>query len=125
MLEGFWIGVGATVAVFAAAAWVLQQRGPDPGTVDHVHHLYSRGDITLAELERRLDVIEDPAADRIRETVERVNGIGEQTSWDIAAESDSLNDLRAADRHRLNRSRTWGWSEHGRWTSTCGNNHWS
>lgn len=59
------------------------------------------GEIDLDELERRLDVLEDPEADRIRRACEQVSGIGEQTSFDIVAEFDMLDDLRAAPRERL------------------------
>jgi NAD-dependent DNA ligase len=52
-------------------------------------------------MERRLDVILDAEADTIRREVERVSSIGEQTSWDIAAEFDSRRELREANRERL------------------------
>lgn len=95
----------AVVVVVAIGAGIVMQtirnRGPEPGTVEHAHALYTSGEIDHAELERRLDVIQDPEAERIRQAVERVSGIGEQTSFDIAAEFRSLRELREADQERL------------------------
>lgn len=85
----------------AAVEWWRDRRTPNPGTVAHAQHLYATGDIDHAELERRLDVLADPEARRIRQASERVNGIGEATSWALAAEFDSLAELRDADRERL------------------------
>lgn len=76
-------------------------RTPDEGTIEHAHALYTSGEIDHAELERRLDVIQDPEADRIRQAAERVSGIGEQTAWDLAAEFRSLEAVRDADQERL------------------------
>lgn len=46
-------------------------------------------------------MILDPEADAIREEVERISGIGEQTSWDIAAAFDSRQELRSATQQDL------------------------
>jgi len=82
--------------------WWRRRKRPEPGTTEYVHHLYkNEGVIDEAEMERRLDVLEDPAADRIREVVERVNGVGTSTSFAIAARFDSLRDLREASRAEL------------------------
>lgn len=93
-------------------------RTPDEGTVEHAHQLYTTGEIDHAELERRLDVIQDPEADRIRQSVERVSGIGEATSFAIAVEFRSLDELRRADTERLTRTRTSARNERGRYGST-------
>jgi ERCC4-type nuclease len=96
-------GLVIVAVAVAAAAWDRLQtwRTPKPGTVERVQRQYERGEIDLAELERRLDVLADPEADRIRETVERVNGVGEATSWAVAAEFSSLRELREASREEL------------------------
>jgi len=79
----------------------IQGRGPDKGTTEYVKEQYVEGGIDHEELERRLSVLEDPEARRIRNAAERVSGIGEQTSWDIAAEFDRLDDVRAASEQEL------------------------
>lgn len=56
---------------------------------------------TGAQQERRKDIVRDHEADRIRQAAERISGIGEQTAWDLAAEFNSLDELRRADRGRL------------------------
>lgn len=98
-----WAALVLVVLVLGATAYrtARDRLTPDPGTSEHARHLYATGTIDLPELERRLDVLEDPEADRIRQACEQVSGIGEQTSFDIAAEFDTLADLRAAPRNRL------------------------
>lgn len=103
MAEFSWLGV-ALVLIIGVGAGVEAVRDyltPDPGTREYVHDLYVDGQIDEQEMERRLAVIEDPAAERIREATERVSGIGEQTSWDIAARFDTLDDVREADMETL------------------------
>jgi ERCC4-type nuclease len=90
------VAVGVGVVMQA-----VRERGPERGTVEHAKQLYLDGEIDRGELERRVDVLQDPEAERIRAAVERVNGIGEQTSFDVAAEFRSLEALRDADRERL------------------------
>jgi len=62
---------------------------------------YVRGEIDEIELERRLELALDPRAEEIRETVERVDGIGPATSASIAMHFESVDDLRDADREDL------------------------
>lgn len=89
------------VGIGALTERVRDWRTPAEGTPEYVQHLYAAGRIDEQEMERRLDVVLDPEAERIRAAAERVSGIGEQTSWDLAAEFDTLDELRAADRERL------------------------
>jgi ERCC4-type nuclease len=91
------------VSVLLVTSDVVRDRlgGPEAGTPDAIRQQYERGAIDERELERRLDVAMDPEADRIREVAERVNGIGADTSWAVAAEFDSLQDLREASREEL------------------------
>lgn len=100
-----WAALVLVALVLGATAYrtARDRLTPDPGTSEHARHLYVTGEIDLTELERRLDVLEDPEADRIRRACEQVSGIGEQTSFDIAAEFDTLDGLRAAPRERLER----------------------
>ena len=88
------------VGVLVARAWEWSS-GPDKGTPKAIRAAYTRGEIDERELERRLDVAMDPEADRIRATVEQVSGIGPATSWTIAAEFQSIEELRNADRDDL------------------------
>ncbi len=76
-------------------------RTPDEETIEYVDHLYATGQIDEREMERRKAVLLDPAADEIRTAVERISGIGEATSWDIAARFDTIDDVREADREEL------------------------
>jgi len=62
---------------------------------------YVRGEIDEIELERRLELALDPRAEEIRETVERVDGIGPATSASIAMHFEDVDDLRDADRDDL------------------------
>ena len=62
---------------------------------------YVHGDIDEIELERRLELALDSRAEEIRETVERVDGIGPATSASIAMHFESVDDLRGADREDL------------------------
>lgn len=98
-----WFAAVVLVVAGSIAAYRRLQnwRTPEPGTVEHAEHLYATGEIDHAELERRLDVLADPSADRIRRTAERIPGIGEATSWQLAAEFDTVAEMRAADRERL------------------------
>jgi len=98
-----WAGAGLLAVGGAVAAYrkFRDWKTPDEGTTEHAQHMYATGEIDHAELERRLDVLEDPEAMRIREATERISGIGEQTSWDIAARFESLDDLRAASAAEL------------------------
>jgi len=100
-----WTALLLLALVGAAMAYRAYQDRltPAEGTSEHARHLYATGDIDLAELERRLAVLEDPEADRIRAACERVSGIGEDTSFAIAAEFDTVDALRQADRERLER----------------------
>lgn len=84
------------MAVIFGYQWLRDRRTPDEGTSEWVRHLYVTDQIDEREMERRLDVLEDPEADRIRKSVERVSGIGESRSWAIAARFRSLDEVRAA-----------------------------
>lgn len=53
MLDPFWLGVTATILLFAGAGWLTQQRGPEPGTLAYVDQCYREGEISLAAPERR------------------------------------------------------------------------
>lgn len=94
MIEAFLTGV--LVGVVGSAAIPKVVTG-DATPTERETQRYAEGEISLEELERRLEVLEDPEADRIRESVERVSGIGEATSWTIAERYRSLEELRRAD----------------------------
>ncbi|WP_277554879.1 helix-hairpin-helix domain-containing protein [Halobaculum limi] len=94
----------ALLLVFACIAVYdkLQKwRDPDLTPTERAEHRYATGEIDINELERRLDVLEDPEAVHIRSAVERVSGIGEDISWDIAARFNTLDDVREASVEEL------------------------
>jgi len=69
--------------------------------VEATQRLYAQGEITLDELNRRLDVLLDPEAERIREAVEEVRGVGPETSAAIATEFGTLQAVRMSTPERL------------------------
>ena len=99
--EVFWAAVVCIGGLWYLYEWVQDRRTPDPGTTEYVRQLYFDDVIDEQEFERRIDVLEDPEADRIRQAVERVNGVGESTSFAIAARFDTLDDLRYASQAQL------------------------
>ena len=74
-------------------------RDPDP--VDEATRAYENGEIDLEEYEARLEFHLDNRNEKIRTVVEDVNGLGPQTSMEIAREFDSLDELRGADQEEL------------------------
>ncbi|MFC7216255.1 helix-hairpin-helix domain-containing protein [Saliphagus sp. GCM10025334] len=60
-----------------------------------------QNEIDTDELERRLEFDLDDRNDQIRAFVEDVNGVGPKTSKAIAREFASFEELRGADRERL------------------------
>ena len=101
MNEVLGAGVALVVCGTIVAEAVRRWREPEPGTVEYVHHLYRTDAIDEREMERRLAVVVDPEAERIREATERVSGIAEKTSWSIASRFDTLDDVREADLDEL------------------------
>lgn len=100
MIETF--GVALVIVLIGGALlesahkWVTHET-----PIEREHRLFREGEIDLAELELRLDVHLDPEAERIREWAERRSGIGEATSFGIAARFDTLDDARSASREEL------------------------
>lgn len=96
--------VPAAVAAIAVAAWITADvtidddvlSGEPPSELDVERERYVEGDIDHAEFERRAELILDDRAQRIRETVETIKGIGPSTSAAIASEFDDLAELRVA-----------------------------
>lgn len=94
------------ILVVGYAVWYVTQRisswrAVEPGTPEYVRQLYKNDEIDRREMERRLDVVMDPEADRIRRAAERVSGIGERTAWDLAAAYPSLRAVREATEEEL------------------------
>ncbi|EMA01827.1 hypothetical protein C437_15446 [Haloarcula vallismortis ATCC 29715] len=101
-----WAGVIGAVLTFASirgsglSQWVvdrLESNEPELTPVEQVHQAYVEGDLSEAELERRLEVLVDDRARVVRDMADDVDGIGEELSREIAREFDSVADLRAAD----------------------------
>lgn len=59
---------------------------------------YLAGTITEDELERELEMDLDPEVQRLRQRLEGINGVGEETARDIVREFRSEHSLRQADR---------------------------
>jgi excinuclease ABC subunit C len=78
---------------------VREWREPDP--MERLHQQYVEGEIGEEEMERRLEVQMDPRNEEIRETVERINGVGPVVSREIAVSFSSLEDVRRADQDEL------------------------
>ena len=89
------------IAAIILAATVRNRFSSDEDAVDEAKRLYAEGVIDEAELERRIEEAVDDEFEQIRLVVEDVNGVGPATSKAIAREYDSLDDLRASDRERL------------------------
>lgn len=81
--------IGA-VALFATHDWG-EAVGLDE--VEREQRLYATGAITMEEFERRVELILDERANRIRAAVEEVGGIGPELSTNVALEFDSLEEL--------------------------------
>lgn len=96
-----WGGPPFALAVLLAmtARDVLE---PEPETeVEEARRLYREGSITLDELERRLGVLLDEDAQRVRETVESVPGVGPELSTAIARKYPTETALGMASREDL------------------------
>lgn len=84
-------------ALLLGIGWLAARTDGDSETEkERLDRLYREDRITLQEFDRRLDVLEDPEARRIRESVEPIHGVGESLSWALAAEFDSVQDLEDA-----------------------------
>jgi ERCC4-type nuclease len=84
-----------------AGAYAVDRYRTEPTPAEEAREAYRNDEITLEELERRLDVELDPEAERIRGVLERVNGVGPETSRTIAERFDSLEEVRRASQDEL------------------------
>lgn len=85
------------LVALVGGAWVVDQARTERTPVEAATAAYKRGEISLAELERRVELAMDPEAERIREAVEPINGVGPATSASIAEHFRSLEHLREAE----------------------------
>lgn len=96
--------VGSFVLVLVAVSLLSDLRADGDHADDRIDDLreqYVTGDIDLDEYERRVGVYLDPEAERIRDLVEDVDGIGPETSLEVAVAFDGVDELREADREVL------------------------
>lgn len=93
------VATAALIVVTALRQQIREWRRPSD--VDSIHQAYREGRIDEAELEQRLELTLDDRNERIRETVEQVNGVGRATSAALAHEFESVEALREADAERL------------------------
>lgn len=98
--------IGTALALVAGAVWVVFHIGDWKGTdaedpVSAAQAAYVDGQIDEHQLERRLEVAVDERAQAMREELERINGVGPQTSRRLVREYRSWWALRNADREEL------------------------
>ena len=91
----------AVILVAYGVAAVRDHLEGDPDPIAEAKRLYAEGVIDEPELERRIEEAVDDDHEAIRLVVEDVNRVGPATSKAIAREYDSLDELRASDRERL------------------------
>lgn len=84
-----------------ARRWLGDVDLNDPTTIEEIKLAYVEGELSAAEMERRLAVAVDPRADELRRTAEKVSGIGPATAWNIAERFVDEDDLAAADLDEL------------------------
>jgi hypothetical protein len=75
--------------------------GEGRSELDVATDLYVEGEISLAEFDRRAELILDDRAAEIRESVEQVSGVGPATSASIAIEYESLDAVEVAPAEEL------------------------
>lgn len=99
------VAVGVIYAAARAKEWLDDRGGDDQEAsgVEAIRAAYVEGEIGVDEMERRLSFALDERAQEIRERVERVNGVGPETSAAIAERFDSWHELERADRDDLER----------------------
>jgi hypothetical protein len=94
------------VVLGLAAVWLVVEAkdrlggdddGEDVDDVEAVREAYVRGDISEAEMERRLALALDEGRQELRQRVEEVSGVGPETSAAIAHEFRSTDDLAGTD----------------------------
>jgi DNA integrity scanning protein DisA with diadenylate cyclase activity len=100
---GLMIAAAAVIYAIGSAKEWWDDRGADQerSDVDAIHDAYVTGEIDVDEMERRLDLALDKRAQQLRDRVERVNGVGLETSAAIAERFDSWRDVVDADRDEL------------------------
>ncbi|MFD1527330.1 MULTISPECIES: helix-hairpin-helix domain-containing protein [Halobacteriales] len=89
------------IAAIILAASVRDRLESDPDPIEEAKRLYAEGMIDEPELERRIEEAVDDDHEAIRLVVEDVNGVSDSRSKAIAREYDSLDELRASDREKL------------------------
>jgi hypothetical protein len=91
--------------VGAVVAWYGFRGRPRPREEEHdlaeARELYVSGEISLPEFERRAELAVDGEAGSIRQLVEEINGVGPDTSAEVALAFDDVEELREADASEL------------------------
>jgi ribosomal protein S13 len=101
--EGSTVGEAALFAALVVGATGFRDliEATTESEVEGAQRLYANGEITLDELNRRLDLLLDDEADRIRQAVEQVRGVGPETSAAIAYDFRTLQAVRMSTPARL------------------------
>lgn len=95
----FWAILAGSALVATGAA--VADQDADESELAKAKREYAEGNITIHEFEARAEVILDEEAQRIRDVVEEVNGVGPETSTAIALAFDSRADVERADHEDL------------------------
>lgn len=74
---------------------------PTETRVDQLTEEYAQGEISLETFEERVAIALDPEAQRCRDRLEEIDGIGPERSAQIAQEFGSIEALREADQTEL------------------------
>lgn len=93
-------GMGCLAAGYGWAWW-RDRRDVQGDDLEAARRAYVDGEISLSEFERRVQLHLDPEADRIREAVEPINGIGPSTSAAIAERFATVDAVEQAEQREL------------------------
>lgn len=104
VVESGLLAPAALAGGIAYLSWVelyrkVRERANDP--LEALATQYAEGEITLAQYEREVELLEDDRNDALRAALEGVNGVGPATARDVALRFESLDELRRVDRDEL------------------------
>ena len=96
-----WVLAGIGVLWLAVEAHDRLTLDDDTDPVEELKSDYEKGRITLAEFEDRVELHLDDRAQETRQRLERIDGIGPDTSATIARRFRTLDELRDATREEI------------------------
>lgn len=94
--------VGYADEIRRAVRGVVDRGGVDrEDRIEDLRQRYLSGELTLAEFEERVALVLDGDAQVLRERIERIDGVGPETSAAIASRFETVEAVREADRSAL------------------------